>query len=408
MKCTAIICEYNPFHNGHKYLIDKAREITGYDYVIAVMSGNYVQRGGPAVCDKWSRTEMALMNGIDAVIEIPSIYSTGSAQFFAEAAVDIINKTGIVDYLAFGSESSDEEQLLSIAHRRLENPENFKSQLKTALKSGVSYSAAMEQVLGAKLKSNDILAVEYLAALQKSESTVKPVIIKRAGSKDHSDITLQTSSEDNTDTIYTSATSIRNALKNHSVSEIPQGLMPEQTASKLGEIIERQGGTVLLENYSQIIFYCLRKLQPEGIRKLPYISEGFEYKLYEAACKTSDLQSLIDFCVSSRYTRTRVKRILTSLLTGSSAFYVAKWHNNLPYIRVLGFKKDASQLISELSLSAEVPLIIQPAKALPHLPKSARQLLEIEKEATDNYVLGYNNKNLRDAGQEYSKKIVIL
>ncbi|MBE7064443.1 MAG: nucleotidyltransferase family protein [Ruminococcaceae bacterium] len=408
MKCTAIICEYNPFHNGHKYLIDKAREITGCDYVIAVMSGNYVQRGGPAVCDKWSRTEMALMNGIDAVIEIPSIYSTGSAQFFAEAAVDIINKTGIVDYLAFGSESSDEEQLLSIAHRRLENPENFKSQLKAALKSGVSYSAAMEQVLGAKLKSNDILAVEYLAALQKSESTVKPVIIKRAGNKDHSDITLPTSSEDNTDTIYTSATSIRNALKNHSVSDIPQGLMPEQTASKLGEIIENQGGTVLLENYSQIIFYSLRKLQPEGIRKLPYISEGFEYKLYEAACKTSDLQSLIDFCVSSRYTRTRVKRILTSLLTGSSAFYAAKWHNNLPYIRVLGFKKDASQLISELSLSAEVPLIIQPAKALPHLPKSARQLLELEKEATDNYVLGYNNKNLRDAGQEYSKKVVII
>ena len=408
MKCTAIICEYNPFHNGHKYLIDKAREITGCDYVIAIMSGNYVQRGGPAVCDKWSRTEMALMNGIDAVIEIPSIYSTGSAQFFAEAAIDIINKTGIVDYIAFGSETSDEEQLLSIAHKRLEDPETFKNQLKTSLKSGISYSSAMEQVLGTKLKSNDILAVEYLAALQKSGSHVKPVIIKRAGTKAHTDTTLPTETMHTGDTVYASATSIRNALKNHSVAEIPKGLMPEQTTEKLDEIIKNQGGSVLLENYSQIIFYCLRKLQPEGIRKLPYISEGFEYKLYEAACKTSDLQSLIDFCVSSRYTRTRVKRILTSLLTGSSAFYSAKWHNNIPYIRVLGFKKDASQLISTLSASAKVPLILQPAKALPNLPKSARQLLELEKEATDNYVLGYNNKDLRDAGQEYSQKVVII
>ena len=407
MKCTAIICEYNPFHNGHKYLIDEAKRITGCDYVIAVMSGNYVQRGGPAVCDKWARTEMALMNGIDAVIEIPSIYSTGSAQFFAEAAVDIINKTGIVDYLAFGSESSDEEHLLSVAHLRLENPENFKDQLKTVLKSGISYSAAMEQVLGTKLKSNDILAVEYLAALQKSDSHVKPIIIKRVGNKAHTDATLPVSA-DSSEAVYASATAIRNALKNHGVAEIPKGLIPDKTAEKLDEVIKHQGGTVLLENYSQIIFYCLRKLQPEGIRKLPYVSEGFEYKLYEAACKTSDLQSLIEFCVSTRYTRTRVKRILTSLLTGSSAFYTAKWHNNIPYIRILGFRKNSSRLISELSATANVPLIMQPAKALPNLPKSARHLLEIEKEATDNYVFGYNNKKLRDAGQEYSKKVVIL
>ena len=265
----------------------------------------------------------------------------------------------------------------------------------------------MEQVLGTKLKSNDILAVEYLAALQKSDSHVKPIIIKRVGNKAHTDATLPVSA-DSSEAVYASATAIRNALKNHGVAEIPKGLIPDKTAEKLDEVIKHQGGTVLLENYSQIIFYCLRKLQPEGIRKLPDVSEGFEYKLYEAACKTSDLQSLIEFCVSTRYTRTRVKRILTSLLTGSSAFYTAKWHNNIPYIRILGFRKNSSRLISELSATAKVPLIMQPAKALPNLPKSARHLLEIEKEATDNYVFGYNNKKLRDAGQEYSKKVVIL
>ncbi|MBQ8827686.1 MAG: nucleotidyltransferase family protein [Clostridia bacterium] len=420
MNCTAIICEYNPFHNGHKYLIEEARRISGSNYIIAVMSGNYMQRGGPAVTDKWTRARIAIECGADAVIEIPSVFSSGSAQFFAEAAVDLINKTGVVDYIAFGSETADIDRLKTFGETRAKEPEKFREILKSMLKDGNSYSTAMEKALGTRLKSNDILAVEYISALYKTNSAVTPVIIKRAGSAEHTDSVLpskktesgSSSASSDSSASFASASALRKILSQHeeytNCNSKAYNFMPENASALLRKALTAQGGSMSLENFSQIIFYELRRLKPEGIRALPYVSEGFEYKLYEAACKTGDIDSLTDFCTSSRYTKTRVTRILTAILTGATAKSHEAWRNNLPYIKILGFKRSSAELISVISEKAHVPVIIQPAKAMKTLSESAKLLLGLEYFATDNYVLGFGNSSMQNAGQEFTRKSVII
>ncbi len=407
MTVTAIICEYNPFHNGHKYLIDEARRITNCDYIVAVMSGNYVQRGEPAIADKWVRSKIALECGADAVIEIPSIFSVGSAQFFAEAAIDLINKSGIVNYLAFGSETADIAELTKLGQLRSNEPAKFKELLKSNMKTGSSYPVAMEKALGIKLKSNDILAVEYIAALMRTKSIVKPIAIKRAGTSAHSDSNLPVEPSAN----YASATAIRNKLSQCSGAKGAGDIseyMPPYALECLSQALTESGGIPTLEKYSQIIFYELRKLKPEGIRNLPYVTEGYEYKLYEAASKSTTITELIDSCTSTRYTKTRVTRILTAILTGATSEYCAKFHNNLPYIRILGFKRDSSELISTINETAIIPVVIQPAKTIKVLSEDAKQLIGLESFATDNYMLGLSCNNKKTAGQEFTRPAVII
>ena len=193
MKITGIITEYNPFHNGHLYHLNTAKKVTNCHGIVCIMSGNFVQRGEPAIIDKWKRTEMALLNGVDLVIELPTFYAVSSAEFFAKGAVDILNNIGVVDNIFFGSECGDINLLYKIAEVLTKEPKEFKLKIKENLKSGVTYAKAREKTLIDILdnedlneilsNSNNILGIEYIKAIIKSNSSITPLTMKREGSK---------------------------------------------------------------------------------------------------------------------------------------------------------------------------------------------------------------------------------
>ena len=213
MNVLGIVSEYNPLHSGHVYHIAASREKTGATHAVCVMSGNFVQRGEPAIVDKWARAKMALNSGIDLVIELPVVFACASAEIFARGAVRILNQTGIINYLCFGSEQGELETLKRIASVLAEEPSEFRTSLKKYLKQGLSFPAAREKALTGYLrdvpggimdKSNNILAIEYLKALITTGSGMEPVTIRRKGSGYQDSIITET---------FSSATAIRNFLK---------------------------------------------------------------------------------------------------------------------------------------------------------------------------------------------------
>ena len=183
MKIVGIIAEFNPMHNGHQYLIKKAKELTGADYAICLMSGNFTQAGNIALTNKFNRASTAIKNGFDAVIELPTIYATASAEFFAYGAVNILNSLNCIDYLCFGSETGNVDILINIAHKLIKNEENIWESITISLKEGISFAKAREYAISKFLtqseveissSSNNILAIEYIKSLIKLNSTITP------------------------------------------------------------------------------------------------------------------------------------------------------------------------------------------------------------------------------------------
>lgn len=288
LTAAAVICEYNPFHNGHKYLIDAARSVCPEAFIVAVMSGNFVQRGEPAIVDKWTRCRAALCCGADIVVELPSVYAASSAQFFAEAAVSIINRLGIVEKLVFGSESGDINALVNAAELKARPSKEFDAAFKAALGAGLAYPAAMQAAIGGNtFLSNDILAVEYIKALICSGSKTVPVAVKRTGNTMHTDSSLLDRSPDSScgqisDDKFpglTSAGSIRafiagvfgsapqNIIENFSpqnpytalLNNVLRKYMPFQSADIFAERLTAQGGPVTLSAFEQFIFAVAEK-----------------------------------------------------------------------------------------------------------------------------------------------------
>ena len=197
-KVLGIICEYNPFHNGHLYHLEQAKKITGSNYSIAILGGNFTQRGSTSIFDKWSKAEIALKNGIDLVIELPVLYSISSAENFAEGSIKILNSLKVVDYLCFGAETSDIDVLDDISDVLFKEPKIYKSLLSSELKKGISFPKARENALSMFLSNNskynnvlsspnNILGIEYMKALKKYKSNIKPISIARFESN-HNDI----------------------------------------------------------------------------------------------------------------------------------------------------------------------------------------------------------------------------
>ena len=404
---AAIICEFNPFHNGHEYLINEARKICGLQgRIVAIMSGNYVQRGAPAVTDKWSRTRTALNCGIDAVIELPSVYAASGAQFFAEAAVDIADKLGSVDFLIFGSESGDAEILQKVADQKVFPSREFEATLKSALKEGLAYPVAMQKALGAEtpLLSNDILAVEYLCALKKSGSAIKPIVVKRGGNTKHADSDLRVEKDN-----ITSANAIRNALcdSEKNLNSLKK-YMPEKAFEEFSASLLKNGGPVTLKKYEQFIFGRILTLKPEGLSVLPFITEGLENKLYQECRNAASLEELIENCVGKRYTRTRITRALTALLTGAEQEKHFSKKIKIPYVRVLGVKSSCKDILGTISEGCKnsgtdfIPGALPPD--LKGLSPDSAALLDLESTATDIYYLATPAKL---SGAEFRQGLII-
>ncbi|NLV63912.1 MAG: nucleotidyltransferase [Clostridiaceae bacterium] len=410
MNVLGIVSEYNPLHSGHVYHIAASREKIGATHVVCVMSGNFVQRGEPAVVDKWARAKMALHSGVDLVLELPVVFACASAEIFARGAVRILDKTGIVDYLGFGSEQGEIETLKHIASVLVEEPSEFRLLLKDYLKQGLSFPAAREKAVTGYLndipedimnKSNNILAIEYLKALIASGSGIKPVTIKRKGSAYQDSIITES---------FSSATAIRHFLKEAgSVSDpVLNGNLPSQTRSVLGEYFENSRGPVFPEDFADIIIYLIRTIGPAKLKHTPDVNEGLESRLISAAFKAGTLDDLIETSATSRYPSTRIKRILFNTLLGITTTDLKSIlaDEACGYIRILGFNERGRELLQRMQDTAAIPVITKTAKYRSALTGLSKKMFEYDVRATDVYVLAFNDRSQRGGDQDFTTPIV--
>ena len=392
MNVVGIICEYNPFHFGHKYQIEEAKRLTGSEYAVAVMSGNFVQRGEPALMSKSSRVKTALEEGADIVLELPLTYACSSAQFFAQGAVSVLSSSGVVTHLSFGSESGDLSKIVDAA----DNFESKQASIKEELSRGASYAKAVESLTGiAKGDSNDILAVEYIRALKKYSSDMIPLPVKRV------------SELSSGEKIY-SAAEIRNAILKHSgepkkIAAICGKFLPSFSSKNALEELSAGRFPVCLENFSQVFFAKLRSGGPDFIKNLPGVSEGLENKLYDASLDSTSLEELISSCVSKRYTASRIKRILVHALVCGGNFYGYDQRRPVPYIRVLGMRKEASKLSEMIAEKSSVPYVMSNADAYKICPELARS----EAAANDVYSVCFPCGTAKGR-REYTDKFTVI
>ncbi len=284
MSTCGIIAEYNPFHNGHLYQIRKARELTGCDTILVIMSGNFVQRGEPAVIDKWQRAEAAILNGADVVIELPYLYATQSASAFAKGGVSLLNMAE-ADYICFGSECGNLENLQEIAETSI-NPDH----LRTSLDAGMSYPKAYS-LLTSSMAPNDILGVSYLKAM--AGTKIKPVLIQRTGS--YTDETMGSNA---------SALAIRTALKK---KENIEGSTPMEEALRNSEL-------VTMDQFYPYLRTILTMTSPEDLSSCFLCTEGIEYHLKKKALTNSTWEGFLNDAVTYRYTASRIRRTCLQIM----------------------------------------------------------------------------------------------
>ena len=399
-KRIGIIAEYNPFHNGHLYQIQKAKELTGADTVIAVMSGNFTQRGETSLVNKFEKTKIALQNEVDMVIELPTIYSISSAENFALGGIKILNEIGNIDYLVFGIEEDNLQELQAIADALVNENDEFKSKIKTELDKGNSYPKArviaLKKVLSSEnvenimQKPNNILAIEYLKALKITNSRIKPFAIKRKNSMHH---------DKNINENYASGTYIRKLFIENNFDEISK-VVPKYTYERLSELKSKGTYVTSINDFSDIVIYKIRMMTKEEIRQIADINEGLEnsIKLASTTCKTID--EIIDKVSTKRYTKTRISRILTYILLDITKSDMEQSKKNDPYIRVLGINKKCEEILSTINDS----------KLITSLKKfeennGENELLNIDKNSTDIYTIKYPKSV--DANLDYTSKFII-
>ncbi|HJI93085.1 MAG TPA: nucleotidyltransferase family protein [Oscillospiraceae bacterium] len=349
---TGIICEFNPFHSGHKHLIDSVKNDGA---VICVMSGNYVQRGEFAIYDKFKRCAAALENGADLVIELPCVYSLMSAEGFAKAGVTLLESTKITDRIAFGAECDNIDLLKSIAQKVNESQDLIKEEMK----KGISYPSARKNVIKSGLLDtpNNILAIEYI------RQTKLPVkAIKRIG-KGH----------DTDDELY-SASAIRQTLKNDDICS--------------------------LYNCEKAVLAKLRSMSIEDFAEIEDVTEGLENRIFNSVRKSTGIDEIYEHIKTKRYTLSRIRRIIIKSYLGITKEY----SKDVPYIRILGFNDKGKDLLSKMKKNADLP-IISKYSDIKKLDDFGKKLFELECRCTDLYNLGY--KNPLPCGTEQRSQIII-
>lgn len=406
MKTIGIIAEFNPFHNGHKYLIEKAKKITQADNVVIVCSGNFVQRGTPAIFDKSARTTAALLNGADVVLELPIMYSTASAETFAHAAVRLLDKLNCIDYLCFGCETDNIKALPTISNILLEEPEDYKNMLSVYLKNGLSYPKARasavtdycnennilnKYIINQTLEqANNILAIEYLKALKKFHSKIKPLAIKRIGSAYNSN-----SLEDN----FASATGIRKALyNNQSIDKfVPKNCID----------IYKSTDFLKPNDFSTILGYQLN----ENIDFSNYydISEDLSNRIKNLKTNFFNVESFIDELHSKNYTYSGISRILSHILLGIKQNDMNEFieKDYFDFVRVLGFKKD-SKIMSQIKTNSSLEIISKFSTYYNNSTDITRKMLDINIKSDELYRMVYMNKYGKMIPTEFERQICIV
>lgn len=441
MKIIGIIAEYNPFHNGHAYQIETIRRQTGADYIVAAMSGDFVQRGAPALIDKYARTSMALSCGVDLVLELPALWATASAEAFAGAGVMLFEKMGCVDGICFGAESDNLPLLLQIADLLAQEPAAYRNALSSYLKEGISFPAARgkavcdclaENVRPETIKElevllrepNNILATEYLKALRRHHSSLTPYLIRRKGAGYHEDAVRTAPSADHT-APTASATAIRNLLTAEGVD--PNAIhhlsadnttayaalaasMPQTALATLTDYLSHS--PFLTENdFSAALGYLLLTATKEHLMATGDCNGEIANRLLK---NQHQFSSFAEFCTLNKsrdVTYTRIQRILIHLLLniGNDDYRMGKSLGYIPYLRILGFRRDATGLLSSLKKSAAVPVIAKLADAAALLSPDAHAVLQKDVFAADLYEQTLSLKKSKTTPRsEYTRGIVLI
>ena len=408
-KVLGIISEYNPFHNGHLYHLIKSKKITNAEYTIAVVGGNFTQRGNASLLDKWSKTEMALLNGIDLVIELPLLYSISSAENFAEGAIKILDSLQIVDTISFGTETSDITILDRFADILYNEPKEYKALLSHELSKGMSYPKARENALMLYLNDirrfapilsspNNILGIEYLKALKKYKSTITPLSIQRIKSG-YNDINFSGN--------IASATAIRNLILNHEYKDLNK-ILPISSYSILKENIKKGHIVRDISNFDKIVLYKLRSMSIEEISNLPDVSEGLEYSIKKAADSCNTIYEFINIVNSKRYTKTRLQRILLYALLNVTKKDIQISKKVMPYIRILGFNEKGKYIVSQISRNKNKLNLITSVKKFndQNTNKNLQLMLKKDINATNTYTLGFENDSWSNL--DYTQKIITI
>lgn len=419
MKIAGIIVEYNPFHKGHLYHLQHTKERTGADYVIAVMSGDWVQRGAPALLDKHLRASMALSCGVDLVLELPVSLSLGSAEFFASGAVNMLDKLGCVDFLVFGSEAGDTDSLMEAAKVLTAETPAFREILQNALRSGMSFpqarASALKQILDSQeadskdsavlpVTPNDILGLEYCRALLSCNSSIRPIAIKRQGSGYH---------ENSLDTDFPSASGIRSAV--WTGNEKTAALLPPQIQELWQDACCRQ---LFLheDDFSALLYYKLSELSSFRTKKeFSSILQSFGDVSSSLADKISgrfpDYSSWKELCEDLKtkdVTYTRISRTLSHILLNitSEELLFLKESGYISYARILGFKQDALPLLSILKKHSSVPLLSKLADSSAVLSGEALRSLAKDISASHLYQSVLTKKSSQPFQNEYRRQIL--
>lgn len=405
MKIVGLITEYNPFHNGHKYHLDEALKRTGSDYAIVVMSGNFVQRGTPAIMPKHLRTQIALESGAAIVIELPVLYATGSAELFATGAVSLLHSLNCVDFICFGTESGDIVALEQIAHILCDEPQEYKSALKKYLKSGNSFPLARQKAfneitgnhsLSSILESpNNILGIEYIKALYRLKSPIIPVAIQREESNYH-DTELKT--------VYSSASAIRNvfAQMEENISYVRETLkkqIPPNSLSLLTDTFQKRY-PIYTNDFSLLLKYCLLTETKETLLSYMDINETLANRIYKNRNHFLSFEQFCEQIKTRDLTYTRVSRALLHIL-----LQIKKTDITLPtYARILGFQKNSSSVLSILKQKSRIPLITKLSSA--SLTEKESAFLQQDIFASDIYESVITNKFQTSFINEHEKEIV--
>lgn len=390
MKTVGLITEYNPFHNGHAYHIEKAKMLTGADRVIVVMSGDFVQRGAPAVMPKHLRAKSALLSGASLIIELPVCFATGSAEYFAQGSISLLNRLGCIDSICFGSECGDLHLLKEIAQILADEPIEYQTALKQALKEGASFPAARQEALNIYsdkyseilASPNNILGIEYLKALAKIHSKMEPFTIKRIGAGYHDmDIDGQ----------FSSATAIRSDIYqladvNSSSESLPLTHIQTQVPSSCHELMKKNYQTRYPVKADDFSLLLKAKLLSETAGSLSHYLDMSPELANRILRLRNDYLSFEQFCdllKTKELTRSRISRSFIHVLLGITNDWLTAMKAPAPYARILGFRRDHADLLGILKRTSDIPLITSPARAV--LADTAYQMLELDIYASDLY-----------------------
>ncbi len=407
MTVCGIIAEYNPFHNGHLYQISRIRSCLGADYVVVVMSGDFVQRGEPAVLEEHKRAEAALSCGADLVIALPVSASTASAEEFAFSGVSILNSLGTVDYLSFGSETEDTEALAACARFLADEPEEYRFLLKAGLKEGMSFPAARALALKKILpchsvdevfsKPNNILAVEYLKAIFRTGSNLRPFPVLRRGDDYHS-MTLNTEK-------LPSAAAIRSLLLSEKdqrkICTILPSLVPDPSADMLLDQL-KNGAFLTTRDLEPLLRFQLLRENEESIREYFGVTKQLGNRIINRRNSILGYESFCDLLKTKEITRSSVSRALLHIVLG------IRKNPKPSYVRVLGLRKEASPLLSEIRSHGLLPLVTRPARDLKTLPESAAEELRQDLFASGLYESLLSMKENRPVKSVFEQPLVIL